>query len=114
MTDRLPDAAYLRVLARSVSTMLSVAGVARLNEIADGLEQQIAEVAMWKRVSESRLRTINRLSKECESTRDTLERIATEYPSVSGPITCPPSPHSCPKCEIQFLLEEALKPTPSP
>lgn len=42
--------------------------------------------------------------------RDTLERIGTEYPSVSGPITCPPAPHACPKCEIQFLLEADLRP----
>lgn len=39
---------------------------------------------------------------------DTLERIAREYPSVAGPNDCPPAPHACPKCEIYFLLAEAL------
>lgn len=38
--------------------------------------------------------------------RDTLERIAREYPHVAGPNDCPPAPHACSKCEIYHLLAE--------
>lgn len=39
--------------------------------------------------------------------KDTLERIAAEYPSVVTPCECGPR-CACPKCEITFLLDEFL------
>lgn len=45
--------------------------------------------------------------------QDTLERIASAYPSVAGPNNCPPSPHACDKCETYYLLAEFATQTES-
>lgn len=72
---------------------------------SDALQESINGAA--KKVAELKARAIA-AEAERDRLRDTLKRIASEYPSVSGPITCPPSPHACSKCEIQFLLDEVL------
>ena len=58
------------------------------------------------------LDTVERLSKSGDKNmvdhmRDTLERIAVEYPSAVEMCDCGDRPgYACPKCEIAFLLKE--------
>lgn len=41
---------------------------------------------------------------------DIIERISREYPSAVGPDDCSLADnHACPKCEIYYLLNEAIQ-----
>lgn len=50
---------------------------------------------------------LTRLRMTVDHMRDTLERIAIEYPAAVEMCQCPDKPgYACPKCEIAFLLQE--------
>lgn len=78
------------------------------------IDRSIADVVLMNRelflsAQESALQ-LAAAKEERDKFKDTLDRIATAYPQVAGPDDCPPSTHACDKCEIYFLLRNALGP----